>query len=263
MRFIDNSKEVIDYLEKQPVNTLISIEFEKMNCRNTNDLSLIDTAFKKLLDENIIDYYDGSAVKILDLNKINQYKDFYNLYIISNEIFVFLKRNFYNVYSLYCFRDNKEAVLTRECKLTFIYNFTSELTLSVNKLLKDNNGKYLIEGFAKKCREYLYKYNLNTQLLTLKEEKKLFSEFVKNNCDNIQKLNDFRDTCFAHMDQNVQLKIKDVNVDGIFSILIKCLQYWHALNNNISDDMILWSEIQEQLKHIKIECGIFNFQIKI
>ena len=142
MKFIINSKNIIDYLKSKPENVEFEVCFEDINCRTQKDMSII---FQK----SIIDKYESFYLVRKKLD--NEYN--------------FLIQMIRDTYAIGNFKRVKvTTALARPLVIDCIYNFTSTITIGLNKVLIDTKGNYNIEDISSKVRKYLNDYG--NQLLS-------------------------------------------------------------------------------------------------
>ncbi len=163
MKFIINSKNIIDYLKSKPENVEFEVCFEDINCRTQKDMSITYEALKDMDSNEYLKYKNNKI--IFQKSIIDKYESFYLVRKKLDNEYNFLIQMIRDTYAIGNFKRVKvTTALARPLVIDCIYNFTSTITIGLNKVLIDTKGNYNIEDISSKVRKYLNDYG--NQLLS-------------------------------------------------------------------------------------------------
>ncbi len=260
MKLITDTKQIIEYLKLNQHTNIVPFDTSYFGCTHMSDIALIDEALKKL-DQDKILIYNGKDIQF-NISDILKYEEFYNVRMELDKLYWFLMQSLSDAYCVKHFKQVKfTTYITREVMNSCIYNFSSVVSIAINKIFKDNNGKYKIEDIASTVRKYLKNYLLTNDLKTAKTLKTNFSTFSASVNNKIQDFNDYRDTLFAHSDKDIMLKVENVDINSATDILKKCLDYCVSLINLIDDNKISNEHIENELKDRDLKANYFSAQL--
>ena len=259
MKFISNSIPICDVLNSKTPGIPFECVYEEFGCGNSDDMSIVNEALKAM---NRYGYLIFSNDKITyQRDDIQKYQEFYKIRSDIEAEYLFLIQSLRDAFAIGYFKKVKfTTAIARPITISSIYNFSSAVTIAINKVLKDGNGKYNIDILAANLGRVLKKYEMANEQTKLKEKKKEFSVYKKNVENDIKKFNDFRDELFAHSDNDSQLKVEQVDDEKAIEIIIKCLNYCVDCINLIDDDKIDL-EGGNTINNLKLEAFYFTSQL--
>lgn len=262
MRFISNSIELVECMINNDSKYKGKIMFDDFPMRSSSDMALVNEALDNLSKDAVIAYDCKNGIVTYNILNLKKFFDFYAIRKKLDQLYHFIHQGIRDACCVRHFKMVlKTTAIARETMASCIYNFSSAVSININKIFVDDNGKYNIECLAADVRNYLNKYNLTAELNNAKELKKAFSSYRKTVDNKIREFNDYRDTLFAHSDKNIMLKVENVDIESAYNILVKCLCYCCKLIDIVDDDKTSEVDEKSQLHYIDLEANYFSSQL--
>lgn len=260
MKFISNSIPICDVLKSKTPGIPFACVYEEFGCRNNDDMSIVNEALKAM---NRYGYLIFSNDKITYQSAdIQKYQEFYKIRSAIEAEYQFLIQALRDAFAIGYFKKVKfTTAIARPITISSIYNFSSAVTIAINKVLKDGNGKYNIDILVAKLGRFLKQYGMSSEQKELKKMKMKFSAYKKAVDDDIRKFNDFRDELFAHSDNDSQLKVEQVDDAKALKIITECFKYCVECINLIDDDKIDSNDVKKTVEILKLEASYFTAQL--
>lgn len=260
MKFISNSILICDVLKSKTPGMPFTCVYEEFGCRNDADKSIINEALKAMDRYGYLIFSNGLIT--YQSADIQKYQEFYGIKSAFEAEYNFLIQTLRDAFAIGCFKKVKfTTAIARPITISSIYNFSSAVTIAINKVLKDGNGKYNIDILAAKLGKFLSQYGMASEKNDLKTKKKEFFTYKKTVDIDIRKFNDFRDELFAHSDNDSQLKVEQVDDAKAVEIITNCLKHCVECINVIDDDKIDLKDVEETVKRLKLEANYFTAQL--
>lgn len=259
MKFISNSIPICDVLKSKTPGTPFACVYEEFGCRNSDDMSIVNQALKEMNDYGYLVFFNNKIT--YQSNDIQKYQELYKIRMLFEAEYQFLIQTLRDAFAIGYFKKVKfTTAIARPITISSIYNFSSAVTIAINKVLKDGNGKYNIDILVAKLGRFLNQYGMASEQKDFKKMKIKFSAYKKTVDDDIRKFNDFRDEFFAHSDNDSQLKVEQVDDEKAIEIIIKCLNYCVDCINLIDDDKI---DLKggNTVNNLKLEANYFTSQL--
>ena len=260
MQWIVNAKPVLEYLKKKKPGTIDFVPTD-LGCTRQADLALYMGVIKDLSKNKIISYSEENQTISFTTENLEKYERFDQIRGNLANLYNFLIQCLRDCYCVNYFRTvNLSSFFTTEVIVSCVYNFSAGISIGINKVLKDKDGKFNLEDIAAKTRRFCFDYQMNDQLTQLTEKKKDFSKYLKSVNQKIQTFNDYRDTFFAHSDKGSQKNVNSMDLSSAIDIIQKCLTYTIEIANTI-DDQKDEESVNDISKLLIVESHYFTKQL--
>ena len=165
MKFISNSIPICDVLNSKTPGIPFPCVYEDFGCGNSDDMSIVNEALKAM---NRYGYLIFSNDKITyQRDDIQKYQEFYKIRSDIEAEYLFLIQSLRDAFAIGYFKKVKfTTAIARPITISSIYNFSSAVTIAINKVLKDGNGKYNIDILAANLGRVLKKYEMAIECFT-------------------------------------------------------------------------------------------------